>query len=127
MRSARSSLTLLTAVGLLAAAGCSAGSPLNGQTSTTRATAAKTTVFQVTINGKSVTPSPANVDLPLGTTFRLVVTSDHDDEVHAHGFDKEVTIKAGVPTTLNLTATTPGVYEIETHHPPLTLLHLVVH
>jgi heme/copper-type cytochrome/quinol oxidase subunit 2 len=83
-------------------------------------------VIRVTIHGQNVSPAPGNVEVPLGTTVRLVVTSDHDDELHAHGFEVERTLKAGTPTTLELTATDPGVYEIETHHPPLTLLHLVI-
>jgi hypothetical protein len=54
------------------------------------------------------------------------VTSDHDDELHAHGFNKEVPLKAGQPTTLDLTTTQPGIYEVETHEPPLRLLRIVV-
>jgi heme/copper-type cytochrome/quinol oxidase subunit 2 len=64
--------------------------------------------------------------VPLGTTVRLVVTSDHEDELHAHGFEVERNLKAGSPTTLDLNAANPGVYEIETHHPPLTLMRLVI-
>jgi plastocyanin len=82
--------------------------------------------LEVTIAGSSVTPAPAQVDLPVGSTLELVVTSDHDDELHAHGFDQEATLKAGVPTTLRLTATEPGVYEVETHEPALTLLTVAV-
>ena len=82
--------------------------------------------MRVTIRGKNVSPAPGDVNVPLGTTLRLIVTSDHDDQLHAHGFDVEVTLTAGRPTTLDLRATTPGTYEIETHHPPLTLMHVVV-
>lgn len=95
-------------------------------TSGSAATRSNTTVVRVTIRGKNVSPAPGNVNVPLGTTLRLVVTSDHDDQLHAHGFDVEVTLTAGRPTTLDLRATTPGTYEIETHHPPLTLMHVVV-
>lgn len=80
----------------------------------------------VTITGTTVAPSPAQVDLPLGTTLELVVTSDHDDELHAHGFDVEAALKAGVPTTLRLTGKEPGSYEVETHDPALTLLTVAV-
>lgn len=82
--------------------------------------------LEVKVMGTTVTPAPAQVDLPVGSTLELVVTSDHDDEVHAHGFDEEATLKAGVPTTLRLTAKEPGVYEVETHEPPLTLLSVAV-
>ncbi len=95
-------------------------------TSGSAATPSNTTVVRVTIRGKNVSPAPGNVNVPLGNTLRLIVTSDHNDQLHAHGFDVEVTLTAGRPTTLDLRATTPGIYEIETHHPPLTLMHVVV-
>ncbi len=82
--------------------------------------------LEVTVNGSTVTPAPAQVDLPVGSTLELVVTSDHDDELHAHGFDQEAELKAGVPTTVRLTGTDPGVYEVETHEPALTLLTVAV-
>ena len=82
--------------------------------------------LEVTVTGSTVTPAPAQVDLPVGSTLELIVTSDHDDEVHAHGFDEEAELKAGVPTTLRLTAKEPGLYEVETHEPALTLLTVAV-
>ena len=95
-----------------------------GQPSATGTGAVKR--LEVRIAGTTVTPAPAQVELPVGTTLELVVTSDHDDEVHAHGFDEEAALKAGVPTTLRLTAKEPGVYEVETHEPALTLLSVAV-
>ncbi|GAB3877156.1 hypothetical protein GCM10028802_16630 [Terrabacter terrigena] len=82
--------------------------------------------LEVTIKGTTVTPAPAQVELPVGSTLELVVTSDHDDELHAHGFEAEAEIKAGVPATLRLTAKEPGSYEVETHEPALTLLTVAV-
>ena len=62
----------------------------------------------ITVTGRTVTPAPAQVDLPVGQTLTLVVTSDHDDELHAHGFEVEEDIKAGVPTTVALTGKEAG-------------------
>jgi hypothetical protein len=56
----------------------------------------------------------------------VVVTSDHADELHAHGFEVEQEIVAGVPATITLTGKDPGVYEVELHHPALTLLTVAV-
>ncbi len=56
----------------------------------------------------------------------LVVTSDHDDEVHAHGFELELPMKANVPVTMMLKGGAPGVYEVEMHHPALTLMKIAV-
>ena len=80
----------------------------------------------VKITGKNVDPAPSQVDLPHGQTLTLTVTSDHDDELHAHGFEVEKELKAGVPTTVTLRGDLPGVYEVETHNPPLRLLSVAV-
>jgi hypothetical protein len=66
------------------------------------------------------------VDLQVGETLTLVVTSDHDDELHAHGFDVETKLVAGAPTTIPLTGKQPGLYEVETHETPLRLLMVAV-
>lgn len=78
------------------------------------------------MKGTTITPPPATIPLNVGETINVVVTSDHDDEVHAHGFEVEKEVKAGVPVTLELKGTIPGVYEVELHHPPLTLLQIAV-
>jgi plastocyanin len=120
-------VTALVLTGALTGvAGCSSSndSPGAGQPAASATGAVKR--LEVTITGSTVTPAPAQVELPVGATLELVVTSDHDDELHAHGFDVEATLKAGVPTTLRLTATEPGVYEVETHEPALTLLSVAV-
>jgi hypothetical protein len=92
----------------------SAGSPSDVQTLT------------VTVNGTKVTPAPARVDLAQGATLRLFVTVDHDDELHAHGFDVEKEVTAGQPVTVDLTGAEPGLYEVELHHPELRLLQVLV-
>lgn len=89
------------------------------------ATAAGRTIT-ITVTGSAVTPKPAQVDLAAGATLTLVVTSDHDDELHAHGFEVEEALSAGRPTTLTLTGKDPGLFEVETHHPALTLLTVAV-
>jgi hypothetical protein len=78
------------------------------------------------VTGSQVTPAPTQVDLPVGQTLTLVITSDHDDQLHAHGFEIEEDIKAGAPATIALTGKDPGVYEVELHHPALTLLTVAV-
>jgi plastocyanin len=122
----------------LLAGGCAARSaepPVAGAPSSAPLTSASTAggspspdvrTVTITVNGKQVSPPPAVVQVRQGQTLRLVVTSDHDDELHAHGFDEEARLKAGTPTTLRLTATQPGVYEVETHDPALTLLTVAV-
>ena len=97
-------------------------------TSTTSATspASAGRTLDITVAGRTVTPTPAQVDLPVGQSLTLVVTSDHADELHAHGFEVEVPLKAGVPTSVTLTGKEAGVFEVETHEPALTLLTVAV-
>lgn len=110
-----------------AAQGSSTGAPSPGSATTASSPApAAGQTLQVTITGRKVTPAPSQVDIKPGETLTLVVTSDHDDEVHAHGFEVEKELKAGVPTTLVLRTDLPGLYEVETHHPPLRLLSVAV-
>jgi hypothetical protein len=66
------------------------------------------------------------VDLKVGETLTLVVTSDHDDEIHAHGFDVSGRLEAGKPSTVMVTGTERGVFEVETHEPPLMLMRIAV-
>jgi plastocyanin len=78
------------------------------------------------VTGKKVSPAPATVDLAVGETLTLVVTSDHADELHVHGFEVEAALEAGRPTSVTLTGKAPGVYEVETHDPALRLLKIAV-
>jgi hypothetical protein len=114
-------------VALAGAGACSTSSPEPGAAGTSGVNSTVAVKrLEVTVAGTTVTPAPAQVDLTIGSTLELVVTSDHDDEVHAHGFDVEARLKAGVPTTLRLTGKQAGLYEVETHEPALTLLTVAV-
>ena len=127
----------------LALTACSGGAPTPAATSSTSSTSstsptssstssapssttASGRTIAITVTGSQVTPAPTQVDLPVGQTLTLVITSDHDDQLHAHGFEIEEDIKAGVPATIALTGKDPGVYEVELHHPALTLLTVAV-
>ena len=127
MRAFRALPYAVCVLALVGAAACSSGSPEprpGGATGV--ASTGSVRRLEVTVTGTTVTPAPAQVDLPIGSTLELVVTSDHDDELHAHGFDVEATLKAGTPTTLRLTGSEAGVYEVETHDPALTLVTVAV-
>ena len=80
----------------------------------------------ITVRGKQVTPAPAMVSIATGESLTITVTSDHDDELHAHGFNIEEAIKAGRPLTITVKGALPGVYDIELHHPELRLLQVAV-
>ena len=116
-----------------AAAGCAGATTASSSSSSSASPSSSTAVsstaaktLQVTVRGKHVSPTPGDFDLKAGQTLRLTVTSDHNDELHVHGFDKEVALTAGKPTTLDLVTSQPGAYVVETHHPELRLLSILV-
>ena len=78
------------------------------------------------MQGKKVTPAPSTVDLAVGETLTLIITSDHDDELHVHGFEVEAALESGRPTSVTVTGKAPGVYEVETHEAGLRLLKIAV-
>jgi hypothetical protein len=83
-------------------------------------------ILEITVVDNGVTPPPSQVDLAAGETLRLVVTSDRDSQIHAHGFGVEADVPAGQPTSVDVIGTVPGVYEVELHNPDLLLLQVAV-
>ena len=89
-----------------------------GSTSTQPSTlpTSNETVIEVSVANGQVTPSPdRRVEVAKGDQVRIVITSDHADEVHVHGFDIEEEIAAGRPTTIDFVADQPGSFEVELH------------
>lgn len=82
--------------------------------------------IDITVTGKQVSPKPATVNIAVGETLTIAVTSDHDDELHAHAFDIESDVKAGQPLEVTIKGAAPGVYEVELHEPELRLFQVAV-
>ena len=61
-----------------------------------------------------------------GDRVVIVIKSDAGEEVHVHGYDVERAITPGKPVRLPLTATIPGRFEVEMHHPDAVLAVLTV-
>ena len=112
----------LLAASLLAVAACSSGDPAP----TTATSAAGPDLISVAISQHKVTPAPAVHTVRLGDQVELTVTSDAADQVHLHGYDKEIEITAGKPGTIDFTANLPGIFEVETHVSNLQLLQIEV-
>lgn len=132
---------LLTTAALLLAAGCASGtdsgsttpsgaSPTSSGSTSSQSSAsgdaAKVVEVTASVRDGKVSPKPRRVQVPMGSTVRLQVTSDVDDEVHVHGFDVEEHLAAGRPTTIELHADQSGLFEVETHETELELLQLEV-
>jgi len=61
-----------------------------------------------------------------GDRVVIVVRADAGESVHVHGYDVERTITPGKPVRLPITATIPGRFEVELHHPDSVLAVLTV-
>jgi hypothetical protein len=79
---------------------------------------ANTLVIDIRIANGQVTPSGKKLDLTRGQKVILNVTSDQDDEIHAHtaGNGYELPVTAGKPATGSFVVTDTGSFEIESHH-----------
>lgn len=79
---------------------------------------AQSLVIDISIKGDQVDPSGQKIDAKIGQPVVLNVTSDMDDEIHAHtgGDGYELEVKAGQTTTGTLTLTSAGSFEVESHH-----------
>ena len=78
--------------------------------------------YTLTINieiarGKTV-PSGEKINVRVGQKVILNVTSDIDDEIHAHigGEGYELPVRAGTPSKGSFTIESPGSFEVESHH-----------
>jgi hypothetical protein len=129
-------LALLAICAAMGLSGCGASpdpaaspttSPAGGTaTSSSPASPGDVRTISISVTGRTVTPAPARVDLRRGESLQLKITSDHDDELHVHGFEIERKLTAGEPVLVELRGGQPGLYEVETHNPALRLLQIAV-
>jgi hypothetical protein len=125
VRPARRVLLALALAAALAA--CSSGGADQGQSpAATQAGSGGPQTIRVQVTGDKVQTAERRVKVPLGTQVRLEVTADRADEVHLHGYDRKVDLEPGRPAVLELTADTPGVFEVELEEAGLKLVELQV-
>jgi hypothetical protein len=79
---------------------------------------ANAVVIDITIANSQVTPNGEKLNLSRGQTVIMHVSSDMDDEIHAHtgGDGYELQVSAGKPATGSFVVSDPGSFEIESHH-----------
>ncbi|MDX6252035.1 MAG: hypothetical protein QOF10_5395 [Kribbellaceae bacterium] len=145
-------LALLPALGMLVLAGCGGSNDSGSSPSTTPSSAptsapsttpsgpdtsspsntadpsgdqADVTINVTVANGK-VTPSGATINAKVGQTVLVTAVSDAADEVHIHGYDKQLPLTPGKPASVKFTANMKGTFEIETHESGKLVAKLVV-
>jgi plastocyanin len=120
--------------GLLLVSGCAGSSTATAPGTSSGAasspsdagTSAKATDIVVSVKDGKVSPKTHRVKVAVGSSVRILVSSDVDDEVHVHGYDIEREISAGQSATIEFTADQTGVFEVETHESGLLLIQLQV-
>ena len=149
-------LALLPALGMLVLAGCggsddSSGSASPSNTPTSAPSTAPTSVpvttptpgdgpsntadpskdqadvvVNVTVANGKVSPSGASIKVAAGQSVLITAISDADEELHIHGYDKELELTPGKSASVKFTADMKGTFEVETHKSGKLVAKLVV-
>jgi len=74
--------------------------------------------INIVISKGKTTPSGEKINVRVGQQVILNVTSDTDDEIHAHtgGDGYELPVRAGTPAKGSFTLDSAGSFEVESHH-----------
>ena len=74
--------------------------------------------ININIRGGKTVPNGEKINIRVGQQVILNVTSDTDDEIHAHigGEGYELPVRAGRPARGSFTIDSPGSFEVESHH-----------
>lgn len=86
--------------------------------------APKPTTIAIRVVGGVPQGGIARPKLNKGDRAVIVVRADAGEAIHMHGYDLEKQVTPGKPVRLPFTATIPGRFEVELHHPD-TLLAVV--
>ena len=95
------------------------------ETSTTPA-APRPTTIAIRVVGGVPQGGIARPKLKKGDRAVIVVRTDAGEEIHMHGYDLEKPVTPGKPVRLPFTATIPGRFEVELHHPDTVLAVVTV-
>jgi hypothetical protein len=114
----RLAAALVLAAGALVLAGCGGG----GGTPKSTETAA----MDITVKGGKPVGGIKRFTVEKNQPLSIVVHSDVADEVHLHGYDKHVEVKAGKTSILHFDPEIAGVFVIELEHRGLQIGELTV-
>jgi hypothetical protein len=82
--------------------------------------------IEVSYAGGQVTGTSGREEVRLGEQVVLRITSDVPEQVHVHGYDLEGDVPAGGTADIAVTASIPGVFEVELHESGKVLYQLRV-
>lgn len=84
------------------------------------------TVVELSYAEGEVSGNTGRVEVPLGGTVVLRVTSDVQEEIHVHGVDEYVDLPPGQTTEASFVVDIPGVFEVELHGAGMLMTKLQV-
>ena len=131
------SIPCAVVVSALALAGCGGGGSSQTTAATDTAASATTPTTTAETTTTPAAPKPTTITIvvtkgrPRGGIQRptvkkgdevvLVIRSDAGEQVHFHGYDVEKDVTPGTPVRIPFTASLPGRFELELHHPDALL------
>jgi len=90
-------------------------------TTATTPTAPKPTTIAIVVEQGRPRGGIARPTVEKGDKVVLVVRADAGEAIHLHGYDIEKAVTPGTPVRIPFTATLPGRFELELHHPDALL------
>ncbi|WBQ03923.1 cupredoxin domain-containing protein [Kribbella sp. CA-293567] len=82
--------------------------------------------IDITVANGKVNPSGSSIKVKAGQSVLVTAISDADEELHIHGYEKELELTPGKPASVKFTADMKGTFEIETHQSAKLVAKLVV-
>lgn len=82
--------------------------------------------FEIVVKDGKLAGAPEKMQVRVGDQVTLRIQSNANDELHVHGYDLKLRIKAGELATLQFAATRSGRFELELHrrHTPAGALEV---
>lgn len=71
------------------------------------------TVIAIAYADGAVVGVDERIDVTLGDTVDITMTSDLDERLHVHGYDRFLEVGPGGPATIRFDALIPGAFEVE--------------
>ncbi len=92
-----------------------ASSPSSAETSSSSAQLSSSKNFELVVKSRKLVSGSETISVTQGDDVVIKITSDEDEELHLHGYDKSVDLQKDTPTELKFNANLTGrfPYELE--------------
>jgi len=83
-------------------------------------------VIQAALAGGEVNVDDRRIEVPLGSSVGVEMTSDEAEQLHIHGYDLLFEVGPGAPARILFVADSPGTFEVELERSGRFLFELLV-